>query len=160
MWDSKLFLHKACRNLNVKEKNCWSECFSGQFRKLIIRCKRTDTTWMLCDRQRAWLLTQSWLPTVNCTSAGRASGVMMASAWKRSVKLVFWSGSQGFKCWTSVVPAFQCWSCCWVLVLFHLSVEPWFICLLFWYIDELEARTEKLVYLWTIVKPSAKVSRA
>ena len=26
--------------------------------------------------------------------------------------------------------------CCWVLVLFHLSDESWFICSLFWFIDE------------------------
>ena len=37
------------------------------------------------------------------------------------------SGPPGFiNCWTSVAPAFQCWSCCWVLLLFHLSIESWF----------------------------------
>ena len=34
-------------------------------------------------------------------------------------------------------PAFQCWSCYWALILFHLN-GPWFICLLFWFIGELE----------------------
>ena len=47
---------------------------------------------------------------------------------------VFWSDSPGFGCWISFAPAFQCWSCCWVLILFHLSNER----LLFWFIDELQ----------------------
>ena len=30
-----------------------------------------------------------------------------------------------------------CWSCCWVLILFHFSTESWVLCLLFWCIDAL-----------------------
>ena len=119
--------------------------------------------------------------------------------------ICLWSGPPGFNCWISFDPAFQCWSCCWVPILFHdvcschvlrilpvdmcrigdvcclpapahqpfssssldlsapkeaysrnvrasgtlkfgyedvfkshVSNEPWFICLLFWFIDELE----------------------
>ena len=33
-----------------------------------------------------------------------------------------------FNSWTSVAPMFHFWSCCWELILFHLSVESWFIC--------------------------------
>ena len=39
-----------------------------------------------------------------------------------------WSG---FYYWTSIDPAFRCRCCCWVLILFHLSLESWFICWLF-----------------------------
>ena len=39
--------------------------------------------------------------------------------------LCLWSGPPGFNCWTSAAPAFQGWSCCWVLILFYLSVESW-----------------------------------
>ena len=49
-----------------------------------------------------------------------------------------WSGPPGFTCWISFAQAFQCWTCWWVLILFHLSNEPRFICLVFWFIDELE----------------------
>ena len=44
----------------------------------------------------------------------------------------------GFNCWTSVAPVFQYWSCCWVLILFHLSVESWLICYCF---DSLMSRS-------------------
>ena len=58
-------------------------------------------------------------------------------------------GPPGLNCWISVAPAFRCWSCCWVLILFHLSVESWFMCLLFWYIDELEVlHTDRIICLF------------
>ena len=44
----------------------------------------------------------------------------------------------GFNCWTSVALVFQYWSCCWVLIWFHLSVESWFICCCF---DSLMSRS-------------------
>ena len=37
----------------------------------------------------------------------------------------------GFNYWTSVAPAFQSWSCYWVIILFHPSVESWFTCCCF-----------------------------
>ena len=43
-----------------------------------------------------------------------------------------------FNCWTSVVPAFQSWSYCCVLILFHPSVESWYI---YCYFDSLVSRT-------------------
>ena len=53
--------------------------------------------------------------------------------------LCLWSGPLGFNCWISAAPAFHKGSCCWVLILFQLSVVgSWFIWLLFWCIDELE----------------------
>ena len=50
-----------------------------------------------------------------------------------------WSGQLRFnKCWIFVATAFQCWSCSQALLMFHLLVESWFKCLLFWCIGELE----------------------
>ena len=63
---------------------------------------------------------------------------------KLSIKLVgawcsvFGRANRGSNVWMSAALTFQCWSCCCVLFLFHLSVESWFICLLFWWIVELE----------------------
>ena len=53
-------------------------------------------------------------------------------------------------------PAFQCWCCCWVLILFLLSNEPWFICLLFWFIGELEIlHVDRII--WTTAVHRARV---
>ena len=66
-------------------------------------------------------------------------------------ELLFLWMSPGFNCWISFVPAFQCWSGCWVLlILFHLSNEPWFIYLLFWLIDDLEVlHADRITCMYT-----------
>ena len=54
----------------------------------------------------------------------------------------------GFNSWTSVAPVIHHWSCCWVLILFHLSVESWFICR---YFDSLISRSpprESNIYMF------------
>ena len=63
----------------------------------------------------------------NCTTVGQASDSIMKM-------LCLWSVSPGFNC----APAFQYCFCCRVLILFHLSVDSSFICLLFWCVYELE----------------------
>ena len=79
---------------------------------------------------------------------------------KRSKGLRAYRGS--FNCWTSVAPAFKSWYCCRILSLFHINVESWFTCLLFWLIDELRSftRTEQLVCLRTTAEPRARVAAA
>ena len=64
----------------------------------------------------------------NCMPAGRTSDLIMAPAYKNhsswlGLEICLWSGSPGFNSWASVTPAFQCWSCCLLLILFHLSIE-------------------------------------
>ena len=65
----------------------------------------------------------------NCLPAGRSSDIMKAQTYKLSIKLVgarcfiFGRGPLGISCCIPFAPAFQCCSCCWVLILFHLSAE-------------------------------------
>ena len=105
----------------------------------------TSTGYNMNVMHAAWLLTQSHLTTL-LPSLIRASYLMMAPAYSFQLS---WLGLDalslvappGFNYWTSVAPAFQSWSCCWVPVSFHL----WWILiykfgvLMHWWVEVLHA---------------------
>ena len=77
-------------------------------------------------RSLVWVFSRCkyhFLKFYNCTNISQAVVELLM--------ICLWSGRSGFNCLTSVAPAFQR-----VLVLFRLSDESWFICSLFWIIDE------------------------
>ena len=83
----------------------------------------------------------------NFTPVGRFSELMMAPAESFQLSLLGPTGVQLLDfCCSSVSEL----GCDWVLVLFHLSDESWFICSLFWFIDEWRsfARTEQLLCVY------------
>ena len=113
--------------------------------KIIIRYKRIGYN-MNVMRQTACLVVNTitvnnFTDIFNCPPVGRVSDFMMAPAEGFQLS---WLGPDDL---SLVGPTrvqlldFCCSSisklvCCWVLVLFHLSDESWFICSLFWFIDE------------------------
>ena len=53
--------------------------------------------------------------------------------------ICLWSSPPEFNCWVCVAPAFRWWSCCWELILFHLSIESWSVWLLVWRFESRQA---------------------
>ena len=119
--------------------------FSDQFRKIIIHYKRIGYN-MNVMRQTTCLvvnpITVNKLADLfNCTPVGSGLRLNDVSGIKLSIKLagawwsVFGRAHRGLTvdfCCSSVSELV----CCWVLVLFHLSDESWFIRSLFWFINE------------------------
>ena len=101
------------------------------------------------------IMVNNFADLFNCTPVGRASDLMMALALSF---LLSWLGPDGL---SLVRPSgvqlldFSCSSiselvCCWVLILFRLSDESWFVCWPFWFIDELLSleRTQQLLCVY------------
>ena len=80
------------------------------------------------------IMVNNFAALFNCTPAYWASDGLKLSINLEGIDTLSLVGTTVVNCWISVAPAFQCWSCCWVLILCHLSVES----LLFWCIDGLE----------------------
>ena len=137
--------------------------------KIIIRYKRPGYNNINVMPQTACLVVNPF--TVNNFAAllyagesglglNEGSGLITFTKVGWGSMLYFWSDPPGFSCWISVAPAFQWGSCCWVLILCHFSIGSWFICLLFWCIDELEVlHTDRITCMWTTAEPMARVVR-
>ena len=115
--------------------------FSDQFRKLIIRYKRTVYSMNVMRRTACLAINpikvDNFAALFNWTPAGRASDVMMTPANKHSIKLVgAWCSVFGWAhldfCYSSLAVEWH--------ILFHLGVEYQFLCLLFWYISAIHMR--------------------
>ena len=106
--------------------------FSYQFRKIIIRYKRTrynmNVMWQTaCLVVNLMMVITTLLPSLICTPVGSGLRLNKGSSLETFNQLgwgsVFDRAHRGL-----IVGAFQCWSCCWVLILFHLSVLDLYVC--------------------------------
>ena len=132
--------------------------FSNQYRKIIIRCKRTGYS-MDVMRQTACLVVYpitvgSFAAFFNCTPAGRASDLMMASAWSFELN---WLGFDASTVGLLLLSVSEL-----ILLLSTHLVSSQFWILIYMFAVELKSftRTEQLVCLWTTEEPRARVAAA
>ena len=104
---------------------------SVQFKKIIIRYKRIGYN-MNVMRQTACLVVNNFADLFICMPVGQASRLNDCSSIKQLkvgwvLMICLWSGPPGFNCSDFCCSSVSELVCCWVLVLFHLSDEPWWI---------------------------------